>query len=57
MHRPGELCKLKLKDVEEKSGLFWVRIRKAKNDLFANGRFVPFEPTGSKICPVRLLST
>lgn len=56
MRRPGELSKLKVKDVEERSGLVWVRIRRSKSDPFANGKFVPVEPTGSRICPVRLLN-
>lgn len=56
MRRPGELGKLKVKDVEERSGLVWIRIRKSKNDPFANRRFVPVEPTESRICLIQLLN-
>ncbi|CAG8827797.1 26955_t:CDS:1, partial [Gigaspora margarita] len=55
IQRPEVLYKLKIKNVEEISGLFWLRIRKAKNNPFVNRRFVLFEPTRSKICSVRLL--
>ncbi|RIA99839.1 hypothetical protein C2G38_2237325 [Gigaspora rosea] len=44
--RPGELSKLRVKDVEERSGLVWIKIRMSKSDSFANGKFVPVEPTG-----------
>ncbi|CAG8833966.1 17700_t:CDS:2, partial [Racocetra persica] len=46
MRRPGELCKLRKNDVERKSGLVWLRVRKTKNDPFANRKFVPIEPSG-----------
>ncbi|CAG8479300.1 10367_t:CDS:10 [Scutellospora calospora] len=33
----------RLKDIEDRSNLLWVKIRRSKNDPFANGKFVPVE--------------
>ena len=55
MRRPGELCKLKFKDVKFGDKLCWVRISSSKTEQFANGTFIPIEYTDSQYCPVRLL--
>ncbi|CAG8673505.1 1349_t:CDS:2 [Ambispora leptoticha] len=41
-----ELYKLRFGDVQRRSGMLWIRIRKVKNDPFANGKFVLIELTG-----------
>lgn len=55
MRRPGELCKLRIKDIKFGKKLCWVRIASSKTDQFANGRFIPIEYTNSHYCPARLL--
>ncbi len=56
MRRPGELCDLRLDDLEWTSaGGVIVTVRKSKTDQAGRGLRLPIEVSDSPTCPVRLL--
>ncbi|CAG8589200.1 17672_t:CDS:2, partial [Cetraspora pellucida] len=55
MRHPGELCKIRCKDIKIRKKMCWIQISSSKTDQFANGKFIPIEYSDSRYCPAKLL--